>query len=543
MKKRVISILLAMMLLTAMLTVTAFAAGTGTITVENPTVGQTYSVYKIFDATYSGDDVATYTIKSSAAGYALVSAEDSPFNLTGPINGTTDTYAVTVKNGQTSDSVLAWIKTQTPPQDALIETKTAVAGEELTFTGLDDGYYYVQSSLGAIVSITNLDNQKVVRDKNQKPGWGAEAGKFVKTDRDTDYTTENDAYIGETLHFRIAVNNAMNYDGENAIAEYKIEDLEGVAIHADFHTMKLKINGQEVGGGWIDGVCDTHNSSHAVAENDTTTNATNYRWKIINASNTDSAFFISIRWHNGERFYSGIHTDGTPNTIELTYDGVLNTEATYANTTLSNTNTAKLSWTYVGGNGNGDMTEYVTKTYTYALSLVKVDATTQAKLAGAEFQLKDADGNVIRLLKAKDQPTGYTRYYVDSETARASEATAYDANAEDADSAIFETVVTDATGTIAIRGLAEGTYTLTEVTPPEGYNGIADIEVEVNTEKSTHSLGGINTVQSVIENAKGTVLPETGSTGTMLFILLGGLAVIGAGIVLVTNKRVSKEGF
>ena len=65
----------------------------------------------------------------------------------------------------------------------------------------------------------------------------------------------------------------------------------------------------------------------------------------------------------------------------------------------------------------------------------------------------------------------------------------------------------------------------------------------VNTEKSTHSLGGINTVQSVIENAKGTVLPETGSTGTMLFILLGGLAVIGAGIVLVTNKRVSKEGF
>ena len=136
MKKRVISILLAVMLLTAMLTVTAFAAGTGTITIENPTVEQTYSLYKIFDATYSGGDVATYTIKSSAAGYALVSAEDSPFNLTGPINGTADTYAVTVKNGQTSDSVLAWIKAKTLPQEALIETKTAVAGEELTFTGL-----------------------------------------------------------------------------------------------------------------------------------------------------------------------------------------------------------------------------------------------------------------------------------------------------------------------------------------------------------------------------------------------------------------------
>ncbi len=545
MKKRVISILLVVMVLTAMLTVTAFAAGTGTITVENPTVGQTYSVYKIFDATYSGDDVATYTIKDSAAGYELVSAVDSPFNLTGPINGTADTYAVTVKNGQTSDSILAWIKAQTPPQDALIETKTAVAGEELIFTGLDDGYYYVQSSLGAIVSITNLDKQKVVRDKNQKPGWGAEAGKFVKTNRDTDYTTENDAYIGETLHFKIAVDSAMNYDGNNIIAVYDIEDLAGTAVHANLHTMKIKINGQEISGGWIEGVCDDHDVSHAVDTGDNTTDGTNYRWKITNASNDDAVFFIHIKWYDeqNQKFYNEIKTDGTANAIEITYDGVLNTGASYASTTVRNTNTAKLAWTYAGGGGNGDNTEHTTKTHTYAMSIVKVDATTRGMLAGAKFQLKDEAGNVIRLLKAKEQPAGYTCYYVDSETARVSEATAYDANAGDADSAIFETVVTDATGTIAIHGLAEGTYTLTEVTPPEGYNGIVPITVTVNEANSVDNLGGVDLVRQEIENAKGSVLPETGSTGTMLFILLGGLAVIGAGIVLVTNKRVSKEGF
>ena len=46
-----------------------------------------------------------------------------------------------------------------------------------------------------------------------------------------------------------------------------------------------------------------------------------------------------------------------------------------------------------------------------------------------------------------------------------------------------------------------------------------------------------------IENNKGTVLPETGGIGTTLFITLGALAVIGTGLFLVTNKRISKENF
>ena len=45
-----------------------------------------------------------------------------------------------------------------------------------------------------------------------------------------------------------------------------------------------------------------------------------------------------------------------------------------------------------------------------------------------------------------------------------------------------------------------------------------------------------------IENNKGTVLPETGGIGTTLFITLGALAVIGTGLFLVTNKRISNGG-
>ena len=42
--------------------ITIFAAGDGTITINAATVDETYKLYKIFDATYAGDNVAyTFT--------------------------------------------------------------------------------------------------------------------------------------------------------------------------------------------------------------------------------------------------------------------------------------------------------------------------------------------------------------------------------------------------------------------------------------------------------------------------------------------------
>ena len=72
----------------SLLTVTAFAAGTGKITIENATAGMEYKLYKVFDASYidgtSGGTKpagATYTIKSTDPWYPLVSASGSPFTL------------------------------------------------------------------------------------------------------------------------------------------------------------------------------------------------------------------------------------------------------------------------------------------------------------------------------------------------------------------------------------------------------------------------------------------------------------------------------
>ena len=43
----------------------------------------------------------------------------------------------------------------------------------------------------------------------------------------------------------------------------------------------------------------------------------------------------------------------------------------------------------------------------------------------------------------------------------------------------------------------------------------------------------------VVPNNKGTLLPSTGGIGTTIFYVVGGILVAGAGILLVTKKRMN----
>jgi LPXTG-motif cell wall-anchored protein len=42
-----------------------------------------------------------------------------------------------------------------------------------------------------------------------------------------------------------------------------------------------------------------------------------------------------------------------------------------------------------------------------------------------------------------------------------------------------------------------------------------------------------------LENTKGVELPSTGGMGTTIFYIIGAILVVGAGIVLVTRRRMS----
>ena len=105
-------------------------------------------------------------------------------------------------------------------------------------------------------------------------------------------------------------------------------------------------------------------------------------------------------------------------------------------------------------------------------------------------------------------------------------------------------VVTDADGYIYIRGLdKDKTYTLTETETLPGYNMLEEDVTLVLVEDKEDAFDeyDADSYQNVVNN-KGAVLPSTGGIGTTIFYVVGGILVVAAGVLLVTKKRMSREG-
>lgn len=192
--------------------------------------------------------------------------------------------------------------------------------------------------------------------------------------------------------------------------------------------------------------------------------------------------------------------------IVVKYTATLNENATIEGT--GNINETNLKY------GNDTTETKTTTTYTYKFNLKKTDAD-KNEIEGAEFKLYAKDNNKEILVVLENEADSIYRVAVEGETG-----------------------VTIKVGHATIKGLDAGTYYLEEVVSPEGYNKLTSkVKVEVKGKNNDNSFH-INDISVV--NYTGSLLPETGGIGTMLFITFGLILILGFGLLLVTKLRAYK---
>ncbi len=311
----------------------------------------------------------------------------------------------------------------------------------------------------------------------------------------------------------------------------------------------------------------------------------------VSASTTSDSTKIQIVFKNFIQYNTSTYDDAD---ITVTYSATVNKDADL--TAAGNLNSANLTYSndpnydYKGTTGTdpnpdvpgsgeptGTTPNSETKTYLTSIKVIKVDdsATPQA-LTGAEFQLKLSSGNITSLIIGyqfvADDTTAATYYKLtdgsytttapgsSTDPRYASTSTKYKKVALDGTQDIPTAAATitgyvDDDGYLTFKGLNAGTYTLTELVAPAGYNKLLeDITFTINgaydstssafvwstTTGSKATYDSTNNVFEVtVVNKAGTTLPSTGGMGTKLFYILGSLMVIGSVIMLVTKKRVA----
>ncbi len=207
--------------------------------------------------------------------------------------------------------------------------------------------------------------------------------------------------------------------------------------------------------------------------------------------------------------------------IEVTYTATVNKDAI----AIISSNKAKL--TYSNDPTTDEVTDSQTeeqKVYTSKIVIDKFETGKQetVKLPGAEFVLykkvPGASGEV-------------TQYYKQDDTTKA--VTWVNTIAE------ATTVKTGEHGEAFFEGLADGTYYLVETKAPAGYNQLTGPQ-EVKVAGSTTDTTKLSVTAEVANNT-GTLLPSTGGMGTTVFYVIGAVLGGGAGVLLVTKRRMSQE--
>lgn len=461
------------------LCVTSFAAE---ISLVNPEAGETYKAYKIFDYTKNGTaDNATafsYTIKTTDEWYSAVNEytdKDGNKVFTLTPSATDETVCAVTFTTVDPEHFAAYLAGKTTGK-----TQFKTADSNGNFTGLDMGYYFVDTSLGSLCSLVNIDAKQELKEKNVEPTVTKEVNK-------------NNTFIGDTVTYTITVK-----DGKGTDAAITVHDQmeAGLTLNKDF---VIKVDNEVVA-----------NTNYEITY-DVTHDDEKCSFHIV-----FNADFVKTL------------ADGKD--IVITYTAELNPNAEIFNAT--NDNTAWITYS------EQTSPEQKVTVETYEFNVFKHDKYNKG-LANAEFVLK----KVVKEEVEVTTENGVTKqeqdvvYYATATSETVAEG-------DDAGNVIYTitgwnkgngtTFVSPTTGKFKIKGLEAGTFALEETKAPAGYNLIPEDEVVTISQS-------VNKQTINVLNTTGSILPSTGGVGTTMFYVLGSVMMIGAAILLVTKKKMANE--
>lgn len=364
--KKVLSIILTFVMLLAMAAPSFAEAETGSITISDAVVGQTYTIYQVLDLESYNKSANAYAYKATTAWNTFINSD--------AIKGTyveVDAQGyVTWKDG--ADVAAFAKKAQEYAKDNRIEDQGSVTATTTTvsFTELDLGYYLVDTTLGTLCSLDTTNPNVTMEEKNEAPT----NDKTVVEDSTGNYGKKNDADIGQTVNFKSTI--TAQAGAEN----YVFHDKMSAGL--------------------------TYTGVTGVTLNGTTVDASNY---TVNASASDrDTFNITFT----QAFCDTLKANDQ---IVISYTATLNENAVIAGE--GNPNTSKLS--YGDSSNTKDTPDSTTTTYTWDVDVFKytMSGETEVALAGATFTLsKNADGsssialvsegnNVYRVAKTDESGT------------------------------------------------------------------------------------------------------------------------------------------
>ncbi len=526
------------------LSVTALAAETYTITINGSgsTDKHIYEAYQIFkgdlhlsETNTEGETTLQNKVLSNIVWGSGVSSDASGFAEAFKDAATEAKDLVTSEQAQAFAKKIAPYLSET---HADASSKNGAGNYEIS--GLEPGYYLVKDKttgdpLAGADDFYTAYMLKVVADVTATPkGDKPTLSKAVRDEMNGNWDTDKAGYqIGETVDFQLTVS-VPNINFGYSDYTYTITDTMSSGLTS-------KVTGK---------------NDVTIKVNDVTELGKDYYDVTVDEGNPN-LFYIAI--YLKKAMDEGFVVAG--NKLHVYYSAELNEKAEYYGHDPEDVSSNTASLTYPNdpnSNSTGKTPDAVVKVWTFPTTITKVDGKemdgeSPKKLTGAKFVLSTNGSLTLANLELdKNFKPTKTDELIAFYTGDGAIAPYEVASPERIKANKDITYVIEA-GSATMAGLGEKAYYLYEIKAPDGYNLLTeptkftihlpqgDIMQPVNAPYLT--LGDSADPQPralTIANTAGATLPETGGIGSTLFYVIGGLLVVGAGVLLVTKKRMGK---